>query len=56
MDPERTIRFLYPPLFLIASLLWGLWLDTAKSLGDSRNRLYLEAAITRGCFVNRCSK
>lgn len=34
MDPERTIRFLYPPLFLIASLLWGLWLDTAKSLGD----------------------
>lgn len=34
MDPERQIRFLYPPLFLIASVLWGLKIDTATSIGD----------------------
>ncbi len=34
MDPERQIRFSYPPLFLIASVLWGLKIDTAKSIGD----------------------
>jgi hypothetical protein len=34
MDPERQIRFLYPPLFLVASLAWGLSLDQARSIGD----------------------
>ncbi len=34
MDKERQIRFLYPPLFLLASLAWGLYLDPSKTLSD----------------------
>lgn len=34
MNPERQIRFLYPPLFLLASLAWGLYLDPNKCLND----------------------
>ncbi len=34
MDKDRQIRFLYPPFFFLASLLWGLYLDPAKSLSD----------------------
>ena len=32
LDPERQARFLYPPLFFVASLLWGLHLDPVVSL------------------------
>lgn len=34
MDPERQIRFLYPPLFFVASIAWGLRLDPSRSIGD----------------------
>lgn len=34
MDAERQIRFLYPPFFLLASLLFGLYLDSAKDFRD----------------------
>ncbi len=34
MDQERQIRFLYPPFFLLASLLWGLYLDPNRKLSD----------------------
>ena len=34
MDAERQIRFLYPPLFLIASLAWGLFLDDKRQASD----------------------
>jgi len=33
-DQERQIRFLYPPFFLLASLLWGLYLDPNRCLSD----------------------
>ena len=32
MNPERQIRFLYPPLFMLASIAWGLYLDPKKCL------------------------
>jgi hypothetical protein len=32
MDAERRIRFLYPPLFLFASLLVGIWVDPDVSV------------------------
>lgn len=31
-DPERQVRFLYPPICFVASLLWGLHLDPNNSL------------------------
>lgn len=31
MDQTRQIRFLIPPFFLIASLLWGAWLSNDES-------------------------
>jgi hypothetical protein len=34
MDADRQIRFLYPPLFLLASLAWGLWLDPGRAVQD----------------------
>ncbi len=34
MDPERQIRFLYPPLFFVAAIAWGLRLDSTRSIGD----------------------
>lgn len=34
IDPERKIRFLYPPFFLLASLLLGLYFDPNRSLND----------------------
>ena len=34
MDEQRQIRFLYPPFFLIGSLLWGVYLDPTTKLGD----------------------
>ena len=34
LDPERQNRFLYPPVFFVASLLWGLHRDPIKSLGE----------------------
>lgn len=34
MDAERQIRFLYPPLFLIAWLGWGLLLDDTRNASD----------------------
>lgn len=34
MDDVRRLRFLIPPFFLIASLLWGLYLDPTRSLCD----------------------
>jgi hypothetical protein len=32
MDQDRQIRFLYPPFFLVMSVLWGLYLDPSRSL------------------------
>lgn len=32
MDKERQIRFLYPPLILIGSLLVGVYFDESKSI------------------------
>lgn len=29
MDPERQIRFLYPPVVFVESVLWGIWVDPA---------------------------
>ncbi len=34
IDQERQIRFLYPPFFLMASILWGLYLDPNRRLSD----------------------
>ncbi len=34
LDPERQNRFLYPPVFFVASLLWGVREDPATSLHD----------------------
>jgi hypothetical protein len=34
MDPDRQIRFLYPPLFFVASIAWGLRLDPSRWIGD----------------------
>src|SRR5690348_13115841 len=34
LDAERQIRFLYPPVFFVASLCLGLRLDSNTSLSD----------------------
>lgn len=34
MDQERQVRFLYPPFFFVMSLLFGLILDSSRSLKD----------------------
>jgi hypothetical protein len=35
MDQDRQIRFLYPPFFLVMSLLWGLFVDPSRPLKDA---------------------
>lgn len=34
MDAERQIRFLFPPLFLMASLAWGIFLDDRRHISE----------------------
>ena len=46
MDDERRIRFLIPPLFLVASILWGLACDGDTGLQDLVVGLDLQAMTT----------
>lgn len=41
MDEQRKIRFLYPPLVMLASLLWGIHLDPNTNLASLlQNRIF----------------
>lgn len=45
MDQNRQIRFLIPPFFLIASMLWGVHLDPCFDLSKQLSELSLQLSL-----------
>ena len=52
LDAERQIRFLYPPVFFVASLFLGIRLDHDVAIVDVWQRLIGEDAVQD--FLHHC--
>lgn len=46
MDKERQIRFLYPPLIFLSSIVIGIWQDYPNAIWDSISTLFTNNNIT----------
>lgn len=55
LDPDRQMRFLYPSVFFLGSLLWGLHLDPTQSLSDVFPMVTLAGSLDRLVAVGATS-
>lgn len=55
LDPDRQMRFLYPSVFFMGWLLWGLHLDPTRSLSDVFPMVSLSGSFDRLVAVGATS-
>lgn len=55
LDPDRQMRFLYPSVFFMGSLLWGLHLDPVRALSDVFPMVSLAGSFDRLLAVGATS-